>query len=318
MLCGILSAQTPLKTYTASDVNQNNTVDVEDVTQVVNSTMGKAAESNVVDAAELNEVLQNIYQLLGKLENLETKVSEIEGRLRYVMQDLDIVGPFPDVNGIVSNGHEYVDLGLKDNKGRTVYWATCNIGAENAEDYGQYFAWGETKGYYRWESHTFDFAHYKWMEEGCSTWQHITKYTVDDDRYSGIWYHNRDFEGDNLRTLLPEDDAAHVNWGGDWHMPTGEECNLLFNKCSWTWDNSKNGYIIEGPNGNTIFLPGAGYWDGETPGTRIFGSYWTQYIRETSLGGIMYFESYRHRSEPEDEEYRCCGLPIRAVCVSPE
>lgn len=81
LLCGILSAQTPLKTYTASDVNQNNTVDVEDVTQVVNAIMGKSNEGDVVSAASLNEMLKEIYKRLDKLEGLYARVSRVESML---------------------------------------------------------------------------------------------------------------------------------------------------------------------------------------------------------------------------------------------
>ena len=121
-------------------------------------------------------------------------------------------------------GYEYVDLGL------SVKWATCNVGAYSPEQYGDYYAWGETdtKEYYG--------------SDNC-----ISKY-----------YDIDDIKGTNK-------DVAHVKWGGDWRMPTRSEFNELLNKCDWKLTTYKGvqGYMITGPNGNSIFLPCAGiyYWD---------------------------------------------------------
>lgn len=309
IVCSSLMAQTQFETYTASDVNHNNSVDVEDVTQVVNSSLGTATEGNVVDAAELNEVLQNIYQLLGKLDNLETKVSEIDVRLRYLMQKIEIGDPYPDENGIIANGHKYVDLGLKDEQGHTIYWATCNVGADKPEDTGLYFAWGETEGYTEDtnDGRIFNWANYKWCTGSYNT---MTKYCT----------YNNNGTVDNKDTLSPEDDAAHVNWGGDWRMPTKVELEQLSTECTWTWNYMKMGYTVKGPNGNSIFLPAA---DCRNDSYSVYpgrdGYYWSSSILNElnpHLGSAIYF--YIDNKIDDLGFHRYLGLSVRAVCGSPE
>lgn len=152
------------------------------------------------------------------------------------------------------NGHEWVDLGL------SVKWATCNVGATTPEGYGDYFAWGETstKNIFEWE--TYKLTSNNWAEG-------ITKYTCPDNEFDACWYSGRTFIGDRKRTLEPSDDAAHVNWGGSWRMPTSAEQNELIEKCTWTLttQNGINGYRVSSRiNGNSIFLPAAGYRDGDS------------------------------------------------------
>ena len=117
------------------------------------------------------------------------------------------------------NGYQYVDLGL------SVKWATCNIGANKPEEYGNYFAWGETR----------------------------SKSVYNESNYS----YNEDPK------ILPlSADAAHVNWGGAWRMPTIAECRELCEHCTWKWifQNGIKGYKVTSKNnGNSIFLPAAGY-----------------------------------------------------------
>ena len=132
--------------------------------------------------------------------------------------------------------HEWVDLGLPSG----TKWATCNVGANSPEEYGDYFAWGETapKDYYVW-SMLFD------TDDGGSTFKK---------------YNNNG----GLTELLPEDDAATKNWGSPWHMPTFEQIEELLDNCTreWTTQGGVNGTLVTGPNGSTIFLPAAGYrWD---------------------------------------------------------
>ena len=151
---------------------------------------------------------------------------------------------------------EWVDLGL------SVKWATFNIGAEYPESYGYYFAWGETqpKTSYRWIT-------YKWCN---GTEDTIIKY-CNNSKY-GI--------KDNKITLEKSDDAAYVNWGNNWRMPTYAELVELMENCTWNWTsiNGITGYNIFGSNGNSIFLPAAGHISGNsnTPSqTNIVGEYWT-------------------------------------------
>ena len=140
------------------------------------------------------------------------------------------------------NGHEYVDLGLPSG----IKWATCNVGANSPEEYGDYFAWGETqpKDNYFWDS-------YKYCNGSYTT---MTKYGTT-SKFGIV---------DNKTELELEDDAAYVNWGGNWRMPTKPEQDELrdTNNCTWTWttQNGVNGYkVTSKKNGNSIFLPAAGF-----------------------------------------------------------
>ena len=134
------------------------------------------------------------------------------------------------------NGHEYVDLGL------SVKWATCNVGATSPEDFGHYFAWGETS------------PKDEYTEDNCSTCGKQMSDIAGNAQY----------------------DAATANWGGDWRMPTKAEQEELLNNCTWTWttQNGVNGYNVKGPNGNSIFLPAAGSRKSSLYGAGSGGGYW--------------------------------------------
>ena len=161
----------------------------------------------------------------------------------------------------IIKAHEAIDLGLPSG----IKWATCNVGANSPEEYGGYYAWGETeeKSNYYWST-------YKWCNGSKKT---MTKYCT--NSYYGTV--------DNKTVLDPEDDVAHVKWGGSWRMPTEAEREELWNKCSWTrtTQNGVNGYKVTGPNGNSIFLPAAGYrFD-----TAVFNRGTSGYYWSSSLGG---------------------------------
>ncbi len=135
------------------------------------------------------------------------------------------------------NGHEYVDLGL------SVKWATCNVGATKPEEYGNYYAWGESEA-----KTTYNWSTYKWCNGSYDT---QTKYCT--NSYYGTV--------DNKTVLELADDAARANWGGAWRMSTDAEWTELRENCTWTWTtkNGVNGYEVKSEtNGNSIFLPAAG------------------------------------------------------------
>ncbi len=147
------------------------------------------------------------------------------------------------------DGVEAVDLGL------SVKWANMNVGAKKSSGYGTYFAWGEIlpKEYYSWNT-------YAWSK-GDS--QFLTKYSTTDHRFQ----------------LVPADDAAHANWGGNWRMPTVDEYEELIANCKWEWTTKDgvNGYkVTSKKTGKSIFLPITGcrfYADTQFRG--ITGIYWT-------------------------------------------
>ena len=191
------------------------------------------------------------------------------------------------------NGHEYVDLGLPSG----LKWATCNVGASSPEDYGGYYAWGETE-----EKDNYSWSTYKWCRGSYDT---QTKYCTDSS-YGTV---------DNKTVLDPEDDVAHVKWGGTWRMPTLDEQKELLNKCTWTWitQNGVNGYKVTGPNGNSIFLPAAGYRYGTEVSYRgSDGYYWSSslFSNYSNLAYNLYFDSGFH-----DWYYynRYDGLSVRPV-----
>ena len=192
------------------------------------------------------------------------------------------------------NGYEYLDLGLPSG----TMWATCNVGATKPEGYGGYYAWGEIE-----EKSTYNWSTYKWCNGSDDT---MTKYCTDSD-YGTV---------DNKTVLDPEDDVAHVKWGGNWRMPTSAEQDELRNSCTWTWTslNGVTGYRVTGPNGNSIFLPAAGYRLGTSLyDVESYGFYWLNllYSNSSSYAYILRFNNYSYNWINCIRYY---GTPVRPVC----
>ena len=195
-------------------------------------------------------------------------------------------------NSKTINGHEYVNLGL------SVKWATCNVGASKPEEYGGYYAWGEPE-----EKSNYDWSTYKWCN---GSYDSQTKYCT--DSYYGTV--------DNNTTLDPEDDVAHVKWGGTWRMPTFDEQKELLNNCTWKWttQNGVNGYKVTGPNGNSIFLPAAGYRYGTVlSNSGIYGNYWSCSLDEGSSNNAYYLNFKSSVYFDWFNSYRYYGLSVRPV-----
>ena len=192
------------------------------------------------------------------------------------------------------NGHAYVDLGL------SVKWATCNVGADSPEDYGDYFAWGETK-----PKSTYNWSTYKWCQGDHDNMTKYCKYSA----YGTV---------DNKTQLDLSDDAAHVNWGGSWRMPTRDEFTELREKCSWTWtaQNGVKGYkVTSKKNGNSIFLPAAGYRGiSSLSGAGSGGYFWSRSLDTCSPGGAWYVYFSFRRVDWYDNN-RCYGQSVRPVCL---
>lgn len=172
------------------------------------------------------------------------------------------------------NGHEYVDLGL------SVKWATCNIGAYYPDNPGKHYAWGETTT--------------------------KSSYTRDNSKTYGVSM--GDISGN------PNYDVARATWGGTWRLPTSEEFEELIQCCTWTWttENGTKGYkVTSRRNGNSIFLPAAGYrYDSSLGYAGSYGDYWSSSPYGSSSAYGLYFNSSECKV---DWNFRYSGYSVRAV-----
>ena len=223
----------------------------------------------------------------------QVDIDDVTCLINYVLN-----GTWPDEPVTPPDTHEYVDLGLPSG----TLWATCNVGATAPEESGDYFAWGETepKEEYTWEN-------YQWCNGSDTT---LTKYCT-----NSIWGY-QDFTDGKIE-LDPEDDAAYVNWGSEWRMPSKADIDELIENCTWEWTqlNGMNGRLFTGPNGNTLFLPAAGCCHDSTlavPG--VLGDYWTR-----ELGNIEEYYAFGVCFGPEGKQWwnitRNIGFTVRAVRV---
>ncbi len=199
------------------------------IENTVTYQLGDVNHDGTITMADANVVV-NYYLAKDKPSDFDVTAADVNGDNDITMADANMIvnmylnGGSSQTDGQTVEGHEYVDLGL------SVKWAKCNVGAENPENYGTYFAWGETepKDNYSWEN-------YKWCNGSQTT---LTKYNIDSD-YGTV---------DNLTTLEIADDAAAANWGGAWRMPTYNELSALLDSCYWEWTTNYNskgsGYIV--------------------------------------------------------------------------
>ena len=197
----------------------------------------------------------------------------------------------------VMNGYAYVDLGLPSG----TLWATCNVGASKPEEYGDYFAWGETepKNDYSWST-------YKYCQGTETT---MTKYCT--ESYYGTV--------DNKTELEPSDDAATANWGSGWQMPSIEQCKELYSSSytttTWTTFNGKYGRkITSKSNGNSIFLPAAGYRFDTSLSNAGSGYCWSRSLDTTSYSAYFLLFDSSHIGAGYFK-YRYYGLSVRPVRV---
>ena len=212
-----------------------------------------------------------------KITEAKRKHEEVQQRLEKEKRNRETTA-YNRTHGVI-NGHEYVDLGLPSG----IKWATCNIGANKPDDYGNYYEWSEIN-------------------------------TVSDgpSYYSATFHKTMNVDiGCN-----PKYDAARANWGGSWRMPSKKELQELGDECTWTWtrQGDKTGCKVTGPNGNSIFLPAAGHRTGTSLYTVGFcGYYWSSTPRSTDFGISPYII---HFDDDEAEIHwrgRTDGLSIRPV-----
>ena len=255
------------------DCNQDGSVSIDDVTAMIDYLL-----TNNPNGLDLTATDCNLDGIIS--------IDDVTSLIDYLL-----TSSWPEAE----DPHDYVDLGLPSG----TLWATCNVGASRPEEYGNYYAWGETvpKDYY-------DFSTYLWT----NNYGELTKYC--NDSYWGVV--------DNKLELDPEDDAAYANWGSSWRMPTTQQQSELINNCSrqWTTMNGVNGTLLTGPNGNTLFLPAAGsfnYSELESVGVRC--NFWSRSLATSINAGNAFYMYFK--SNGRDTWYlgRPLGLTVRAVRV---
>lgn len=322
-LLAAVSIQAEGQTITSRfDLNRDGDVTVTDVRNLVDLILGYATDDEPVLTLSATDVTVAMGQ---------TATVDISGgNEKYLSASGDADVAFPTVKGHTLTVHPvkigYTVFTVRDNQGVRDYtigvtvtgtapesvelvdlglpsglrWANQNLGAEAPEEYGAYYAWGEIS-----EKDNYDWVSYSHCNGNMNTIHDIG------ENISGTQY-----------------DAARMNWGGSWRMPTQEEYKELIDNCTWTWTdvNGTMGKMGTGPNGNTIFFPAAGYKAGTgTYSTELYGNYWTAtHIFYTptsgySLGGAYaYYMVESKRSISTDTYYQNEGYSVRAVMEGAE
>ena len=252
------------------------------VTDAINDLVAEVNSGNTSAAAALAQIIQKLEDLKGSIGG----------------------------GGTTPSTMEYVDLGLPSG----LKWAKCNLGASKPSGGGDNYAWGEiapkNKNKFYWKT-------YKWMQAGHSDWKHITKYTIADGETEGIWYDSSgNFIGDNKTTLVAADDAATANLGSPWRMPTIDEFKELIDNCTWffTTRDGVDGYQVDGPNGNAIFLPCDYSYIDEAINIGKVGFYWSSSLSDTKSDAafILYFYELEHiKNRAFSRRAGCKVRPVR-------
>ncbi len=262
----------------SGDVNGDGKASIDDVVSLIDYLLsGNAGSIDVANADVNQDGSVSIDDVVSLIDNLLSQPQT----------------PDPEEG-------DWVDLGLPSG----TIWATRNVGASSPEGYGDYFAWGETapKSY-----NDYDWSTYKWCN---GTYITLTKYCTNS---------NYGFNGfvDNKTELDPSDDAACAHYPGG-RMPSWEQIEELYNYCTWHWTqrNGVNGQLVTGPNGNTMFLPAAGYRWYES----LLGAGSRGHCRSRTLYPDFSYLAYGLNFDSGNVGWgylsRSHGLPVRAVRVS--
>ena len=256
-------------------------------------------------ATQIAGVTDAINDLVAEVNSGDTDAA---AALAQIIQKLEELKGSIGGGGTTPSTMEYVDLGLPSG----LKWAKCNLGASKPSDYGDYYAWGEIEVKNKWAIWEF----YKWMQAGQSDWKYITKYTIADGETGAIWYDSSgNFIGDNKTVLDAADDAATQQLGSPWRMPTVDEITELLDKCTWTWttQDGVNGCQVDGPNGNSIFLPATGFVnDTALINKGDEGYYWSSSLSTLSRdASFFFFHSVNHEWAYQDRRCRLFVRPVR-------
>lgn len=210
-------------------------------------------------------------------ESFTAEMTDLSSNTEYYVRAYAVTldGTFYGDELSFTTDHEFVDLGLPSG----LLWATCNVGADTPEEYGDYFAWGETQ-----PKDNYDWSNYQYCH---GSYNKLTKYCNNSSYgYNGFT--------DNLTILLPEDDAATAYWGTGWRIPTMEEWQELFynTTCTWTTQNGVNGRLFTASNGNSLFLPAAGQHSYSLYNVGSAGNYWSNSLVMDYPYWACYFSFY--------------------------
>ncbi len=249
---------------------------------IAQATIADIREQIAKGECETAQSLYNVYRAMnGANKTIEREIADCKSGSSSGFGEIGI-----------ADGHEYVDLGLPSG----TLWATCNVGASKPEDYGSYFAWGETwtKGTYKWETYMHAEGEYDKLTKYCDR---------TDQGYNGFT--------DNLATLLPEDDPATANWGSGWRMPSKVQWDELLDNTTnyWTTKNGVKGrFFTSKKNSQTLFLPAAGCrW-----GSELYngGYYWSRSLVTPNYAWRLNFGSDECSM---DYYFRYYGFNVRPV-----
>lgn len=290
------------KTETITASSQPMTINLPSPTPIygsLNVSTTPAMSQIIIDGKAVGETPMMIRQLLiGKHEVIVRKEGYGDFTSTVNIQEGQtsaIEGKLPDA--IPSTPYKYVDLGLN------VMWASCNIGAQKPDEFGDYFAWGEISSFFNGKK-TFAWSNYKWNNGLGTTTENMTKY-------------NGYGKGkDNKFKLELEDDPACALWGGIWRIPTLEDWRDLQENCIWTWTsiNGTSGYEVKSKvNGNSIFLPAAGFRNDNLQygkGKKI--AYWSSNI-DMGDATMAHCLGYDSKNVAEYVIQRYIGLSVRPV-----
>lgn len=205
------------------------------------------------------------------------------------------------------NGRAYVDMG------NGLKWATCNVGAINPWNFGDYFAWGETEPYYLslepliWKEGKTNYGWASYSDNPSGDGETFEKYALE-----------------KKTVLEPDDDAAQINWGGRWRTPTDAEWTWMRENCIWVWTDDYNGTgvkgeivtsNIDGYKENSIFLPATGFFSGSSRSNiGILISYWSSTLFDSDSNGALIINYGKgNYAVVRMGTFRRHGLPVRPV-----
>lgn len=251
------------QSVTAGDANSDGKIDVVDVTTTISFILGEKPVGFSFEAADVNGD--------GKVG-----IVDVTSIIDMVLNSA-VTGETACPDG---NHPHMIDLGLPSG----TKWACCNVGATSPEEYGDYFAWGETKpkSVYNWDTYQYG-----------SSWDNVVNIGSD---IAGTGY-----------------DAATANWGAPWRMPSLTQIKELLSSSTstWTTQGGVNGRKFTGPNGASVFLPAAGVrWNGGLYGAGSDGGYWSSTLDE---GNESYAYDLLSGSALWGSGYRSFGRSVRPV-----